>query len=464
MKEKARITTLAVGILLLGLAWGIAGRARQIVGEGDTVTVHYTITLEDGTVYQTTFGGEPLRETLGEGKMIPGFEEALTGMRTGETRTVTIPPEKAYGMVRADLVGPVSRERLPQGVEPLAGKQLWVRLDDGSQVLTVITDLTDSSVTLDGNHPLAGQSLIFDIELVALEKTQLFAFINGRAVSSWLLPLSVFLVAVYHLSIAWKRILLTRTGKTGRNLQKLHLSQPVEKDSVENILNNIKKRKGDTVRAGRSWGARIGILLLSTGAIILASVFIFEFRGKRAGPGDAVRIHYTLRLDDGSVFGSSLEGEPLPVILGEGRLLPDFEIAIEGMRIGESRTVLIPAGNAYGPFRPELVTVFSRSDMPEGLNLEVGGQLQATGVDGSPVLMTITNVSEQTVTLDANHPLAGENLSYEVQLVGIEARQEAGVQGSSLVSGWLLLAVLVIGLGILIYTFRIRRAIQPAQK
>lgn len=135
---------------------------------GDCVTVHYTGRLIDGTEFDSSTGSEPLEVTLGSGGVIPGFERAIIGMETGESRTVTIPVEDAYGAPVDELVLSVPRNRLPNDLTPEIGMQLQMQRTDGGVVDVVISTLDDQNVTLDANHPLAGQSLIFDIQLVAI--------------------------------------------------------------------------------------------------------------------------------------------------------------------------------------------------------------------------------------------------------------------------------------------------------
>jgi peptidylprolyl isomerase len=138
-----------------------------------------------------------------------------------------------------------------------------------------------------------------------------------------------------------------------------------------------------------------------------------------ARSGDTVRVHYTGRLDDGSVFDSSEGRAPLEFRLGGGQVIPGFENAITGMRPGEERTVTIPAEEAYGPRREELVLVVNRSELPEELQQpEVGQQLQMSQ-EGESFIVTISDVRVEDVVLDANHPLAGEDLTFELQLVDI---------------------------------------------
>ncbi len=138
-----------------------------------------------------------------------------------------------------------------------------------------------------------------------------------------------------------------------------------------------------------------------------------------AKPGDIVKVHYTGRFDDGTIFDSSLDREPIEFTIGEGQIIPGFEEALIGMASGESKTVRIPPEKAYGPHRKEMVVVISRDHFPKGLELNVGEKLQLTQADGTPVVVTITEVTGSTVTLDANHPLAGKDLIFDIKLVDI---------------------------------------------
>ncbi|ABN57691.1 MULTISPECIES: FKBP-type peptidyl-prolyl cis-trans isomerase [Methanoculleus] len=134
--------------------------------EGDTVKVHYTGKLEDGTVFDTSEERAPLEFTIGSGQIIPGFERAVVGMEPGEAKTATIPPEEAYGPRRDEMTITVDREQFPEDINPEPGQQLQVQQPDGRAAIVVVSDVSESSVTLDANHPLAGQPLTFDIELV----------------------------------------------------------------------------------------------------------------------------------------------------------------------------------------------------------------------------------------------------------------------------------------------------------
>ncbi|WP_022835379.1 FKBP-type peptidyl-prolyl cis-trans isomerase [Salisaeta longa] len=133
--------------------------------KGDEVLVHYTGRLEDGNVFDES-QDEPLRFTIGEQRVIPGFEEAVTGMEPGDSKTTEIPPKEAYGEHREDMVMELEREQLPDDLEPEVGAQLTLRLEDGRQVPVFIAALGEESVTIDANHPLAGRTLTFDLELV----------------------------------------------------------------------------------------------------------------------------------------------------------------------------------------------------------------------------------------------------------------------------------------------------------
>ncbi|GAB4344829.1 MAG: peptidylprolyl isomerase [Candidatus Abyssubacteria bacterium] len=133
---------------------------------GDTVKVHYTGKLDDGTVFDSSVGREPLEFTLGGGQVIQGFEEAVVGMEPGETKTANVAAEKAYGPHREEMVVPVNRGEFPEHIEPEVGQQLQMRRTDGRSIVVTVTDVSETTVTLDANHPLAGKDLTFDIELV----------------------------------------------------------------------------------------------------------------------------------------------------------------------------------------------------------------------------------------------------------------------------------------------------------
>ena len=133
---------------------------------GDNVKVHYTGKLDDGTVFDSSAEREPLQFDLGSGNVIPGFEEAIVGMTPGESKTATIPAEQAYGPQREELVITVEKEQIPSDLSVEIGQQLQISQNNGQVIPVIVTDVSDSKVTLDANHPLAGQQLTFDIELV----------------------------------------------------------------------------------------------------------------------------------------------------------------------------------------------------------------------------------------------------------------------------------------------------------
>ncbi|MEX2585882.1 MAG: peptidylprolyl isomerase [Balneolaceae bacterium] len=138
------------------------------VEEGDTVKVHYTGSLSDGTVFDSSENKEPLEFTLGSGQLIPGFEKAVNGLTAGETVEVTIPTDEAYGEAREDLVLSVSKSDLPEDIEPQVGMQLQVNQPQGDPVPVRITSVEEEEIQLDANHPLAGEDLTFKIDLVEI--------------------------------------------------------------------------------------------------------------------------------------------------------------------------------------------------------------------------------------------------------------------------------------------------------
>lgn len=134
----------------------------------DTVQLHYVGKLQDGTIFDTSRERQPLQFTIGTGQVIDGFEQAVIGMKVGESKTAKIPMEKAYGPHREDLVVTMDRSKLPPGIYPTVGQRLEITQVDDQTSLVTVTDATESALTLDANHPLAGKELIFDIELIGI--------------------------------------------------------------------------------------------------------------------------------------------------------------------------------------------------------------------------------------------------------------------------------------------------------
>jgi len=134
--------------------------------QGDTVKVHYTGKLEDGTVFDSSKDRDPLEFTIGSGSIIPGFENGVIGMSVGESKTVEIAPDDGYGQRRDDLTVTVEKERLPENINVEVGQALRMERENGRTIDVVVSEIKEDEVTLDANHPLAGKKLIFDIELV----------------------------------------------------------------------------------------------------------------------------------------------------------------------------------------------------------------------------------------------------------------------------------------------------------
>ncbi len=170
----------------------------------------------------------------------------------------------------------------------------------------------------------------------------------------------------------------------------------------------------------------LGIMLLSSA--ILAGVT--GCGPKTVGSGDTVRVHYTVRLENGEVADSSPDGEPLEVTLGQNQLIPGFEQALLDMKAGDTKTFSVPAADAYGPYYEELIMVVGKEELPEDIEAEVGMQLQAVQADGSVMIFTVTAVAEDTITVDGNHPLAGHDLTFDIELAEITAKK--GDSGTNL--------------------------------
>ena len=138
------------------------------VKNGDTVKVHYTGKLTDGEVFDSSTGGDPLEFVVGGGNIIQGFDTAVVGMTVGDRKTIEIPPEKGYGERDDKLVAEIDRSQVPDNVELQVGAAMQVKHANGQVMNVTVANLTDAHVTLDANHPLAGKTLTFDIELVEI--------------------------------------------------------------------------------------------------------------------------------------------------------------------------------------------------------------------------------------------------------------------------------------------------------
>ena len=140
----------------------------------------------------------------------------------------------------------------------------------------------------------------------------------------------------------------------------------------------------------------------------------------QAKAGDTVQVQYTGKLSDGTVFDTSVGKDPLEFKLGSGQIIAGFDKAVTGMHVGDKKTVTIPAADAYGARRPDLVVEVPMSQLPGDIKPQVGMQLESTQKDGSTLVVTITRVTDNTsVTIDANHPLAGQDLTFEIELLKI---------------------------------------------
>lgn len=139
----------------------------------------------------------------------------------------------------------------------------------------------------------------------------------------------------------------------------------------------------------------------------------------QAKNGDKVQVHYTGKLDDGTIFDSSETHEPLGFTIGAAQVIPGFEHAVIGMELGQSKTVRIAADEAYGPYQEEMIIQVARSEFPEDMQVEIGQQFHMIHENDEKIIVTVKELTESSVTLDANHPLAGEDLTFDIELVKI---------------------------------------------
>ena len=144
----------------------------------------------------------------------------------------------------------------------------------------------------------------------------------------------------------------------------------------------------------------------------------------RAAKMDTVKVHYTGRLQDGTIFDQSPEDRPLQFIIGREEVIAGFDEAVKGMYQGESKSVTIPCDKAYGKSKPELLETVERSVLGDKLDLQVGGQLEVTNHDDTTFRLMVREITEEYVTLDANHPLADKELVFEIELLEVKKTQQ----------------------------------------
>lgn len=139
------------------------------VKANDTVKVHYTGKLDNGQIFDSSVDRDPLEVTLGQGALIPGFEKGLIEMEVNENKTITIPKEEAYGEVQKELFQRVRKEELPEGITPEVGMGLLAKNPDGSEQQLRVAEVNEADIVIDANHPLAGQDLTFELQLVEIK-------------------------------------------------------------------------------------------------------------------------------------------------------------------------------------------------------------------------------------------------------------------------------------------------------
>ena len=138
------------------------------VKQNDRVKVHYTGKLASGEVFDSSANREPLEFQMGQGQLIPGFEKGILDMKVSDKKTIVIPSEEAYGESRPELIQEVPNDKLPQDIKPEVGMGLVSTTPDGQEIQLVVTEVKDESIVVDGNHPLAGQELTFEVEVVEI--------------------------------------------------------------------------------------------------------------------------------------------------------------------------------------------------------------------------------------------------------------------------------------------------------
>jgi peptidylprolyl isomerase len=136
---------------------------------GDTVKVHYTGRLDDGTIFDSSEGKDPLQFTIGEGQLLQAFEQGVTGLAEGDKKNLQLTAQQGYGLKQNKLIGKLPLEALPEGLTPEIGMRLQMKTPEDQVIILKIVEMSDNDITVDANHELAGEDLNFEIELVAIE-------------------------------------------------------------------------------------------------------------------------------------------------------------------------------------------------------------------------------------------------------------------------------------------------------
>lgn len=165
-----KLIAISIGaVLVISLIFGCS-EAPKVAETGDIVKVHYTGKLEDSTVFDSSVGGDPIEFTVGGSMVIPGFDNGVIGMKVGDTRSINIAPSDGYGFPRDELIMVMPKEQFPPNLEFEVGKEVTLRSPDGRPFTFTVLDLMADSVKIDANHPLAGKTLIFEVEMMEIVK------------------------------------------------------------------------------------------------------------------------------------------------------------------------------------------------------------------------------------------------------------------------------------------------------
>jgi peptidylprolyl isomerase len=164
---------------------------------------------------------------------------------------------------------------------------------------------------------------------------------------------------------------------------------------------------------------RFILICILTAACLFSAVMLSACGSVVAKEGDTVQVDYTLSFSDGTVYQTTVGKKPIEFVIGKGSMLADFEEAVIGMKVGDSKTITIPVANAYGEYREDLIITIKRSQIQGGENIEVGDYLSVTDGSGRTSQVKVVAVSDTNVTIDANHPLVGRNLTFKIDLLEI---------------------------------------------
>jgi len=432
---------------------------------GDLVRLLCSIALENGETYVESDPALPEFTVLDGGKWSPNFENLLIGLEPGASRTAQYRPENAFGPYRDDLVYEIPLDEIPEDFELAAGDRFAFNNEAGEELAGQITEIGDDAVTVDCNHPLAGETLTYRVTLLEILPPETVLADAGNAVrvkyavqpvdgpifesngdGDWL----QFEIRDSDEADNWVEIMATgmRVGET-RAVTAAAAAAFGERDPAKMLAMRRDQFDADQPLAvgaavvvefddGAAREVRIAALdgdlvivdanhpLAGKDVVYTVTMLgILPVDAKYAKVGDVAVVKFRAVDEQGAVVAGADGEAPLTFRIGDGAALPSIENLVLGLQVGESRRAKVAAADAYGLRDPELIYEAPRSDFPAAAPLAVGQTIELDNdAGGNKVVATIAALTPDAVTVDGNHPLAGKNLEFQIELVGLKSSKD----------------------------------------